>query len=852
MKAFLEAFPKSDEEPEVLFQLASNNEFNGDEKEARDFYTRLVAEYPEALPGRKAAGAILRRLDSVGKPIALKGKTADGQTIDLGAAPRQDGARRLLGDLGRPPVGSDMPEIAKIYEKNQGQGLRGRQHLPRQRPDGAWATSSRRAPCPGRPSSSRAASRAGSGSSTGSCPADDDARRRRRQGHQPLDVRNCRRPRHPARQGPRRQGRRRRGGEGTERRSHQCRGPTSPAPRWTCSPAAPRARRGEGLVSTEVLRGGKAGMRSAIAGAMPAASLESRHERPRHASTRDPMPTPGLPEWRDHARRGGEGPGLGPRLPLRRLDLRGLPPLRGPALARSRARRAAPPEPGRDGVPAGRPRRADAPRPPDDRRERGPEGTAYIQVTRGVAPRSHAFPDPPVPPTELIIVRRYDDAPTARAPRVGRARHQPRRPPLGPVRRQVDQPAGQRASPSNTRSEPGPTRRSSSAATGSSPRRRTPRSSGSATAASKGRPTAPRSCRGRSGTSSSRCAGRPRPVRRGADHARRAEGGRRGDPARDDDRGPARGLDRRPGRRRRRARTRSPGGSRRRIGPRSRTGSARRRRGLIAGAHAREPRLGPPARRDGQARAAGEGGRARRRHGRRGPGAGRGDRRRARQAPLPARAEGDRRSSSGPTSTAGTGPWSMGCTGSDEPIVVVTSALGPVVGRATSTRSSRRSTPATTRSAAGRGRPSAGSPGDCAALPVSAALRRAGRRPLLAAPDASPRGPGRRSRSSRPRGFWTSRSWPRRRSSSRRSRRSTSPDLPSPEVGSRRGRPRRPLLAPDPPPRRRRAELGAGLDSAASPLEGEGRVGGGRARGWHRRAMNLPAWPAFCPGHPPP
>jgi D-alanine transaminase len=42
------------------------------------------------------------------------------------------------------------------------------------------------------------------------------------------------------------------------------------------------------------------------------------------------------------------------------------------------------------------------------------DGTAYIQITRGVAPRAHAFPDPPVPRTELIVVRPYDDGPTAR------------------------------------------------------------------------------------------------------------------------------------------------------------------------------------------------------------------------------------------------------------------------------------------------------------------------------------------------------------------------------------------------------------------------------------------------------
>jgi D-alanine transaminase len=41
------------------------------------------------------------------------------------------------------------------------------------------------------------------------------------------------------------------------------------------------------------------------------------------------------------------------------------------------------------------------------------EGTVYIQVTRGVAPRLHAFPNPPVPPTELIVVRSYEDGPTS-------------------------------------------------------------------------------------------------------------------------------------------------------------------------------------------------------------------------------------------------------------------------------------------------------------------------------------------------------------------------------------------------------------------------------------------------------
>jgi D-alanine transaminase len=47
------------------------------------------------------------------------------------------------------------------------------------------------------------------------------------------------------------------------------------------------------------------------------------------------------------------------------------------------------------------------------------EGTAYVHITRGVAPRLHAFPDPAVPPTELIVVREYDDSGTARERETG-------------------------------------------------------------------------------------------------------------------------------------------------------------------------------------------------------------------------------------------------------------------------------------------------------------------------------------------------------------------------------------------------------------------------------------------------
>ncbi len=131
------------------------------------------------------------------------------------------------------------------------------------------------------------------------------------------------------------------------------------------------------------------------------------------------------------------------------------------------------------------------------------EGTVYVHLTRGVAPRAHAFPDPPVPPDRTDrgpALRRRADGPPAR---LGRGRDQPSRPAVGAVRHQDDEPAGQR--PGLPGRAPrgvlrgGPGRR----ATGWSPRRRTPRCSGSAAAGWRGRPRGRPSCRGRPGTSCS-------------------------------------------------------------------------------------------------------------------------------------------------------------------------------------------------------------------------------------------------------------------------------------------------------------------------------------------------------------
>jgi thiol-disulfide isomerase/thioredoxin len=75
---FVEAHPQAADAAEALLQLAVRDEFEAREKESIDRYQGITANFPDTPQARKAAGAV-RRLQSVGKPLALAGPTIDGK-----------------------------------------------------------------------------------------------------------------------------------------------------------------------------------------------------------------------------------------------------------------------------------------------------------------------------------------------------------------------------------------------------------------------------------------------------------------------------------------------------------------------------------------------------------------------------------------------------------------------------------------------------------------------------------------------------------------------------------------------------------------------------------------------------
>lgn len=79
---FVEVHPKAEDASEAMLQLAVGEEFAGKDDKAIAWYGKIVEGFPKASQAAKAAGA-KRRLESVGKMIAVSGTTLDGKATSL-------------------------------------------------------------------------------------------------------------------------------------------------------------------------------------------------------------------------------------------------------------------------------------------------------------------------------------------------------------------------------------------------------------------------------------------------------------------------------------------------------------------------------------------------------------------------------------------------------------------------------------------------------------------------------------------------------------------------------------------------------------------------------------------------
>lgn len=121
LQEFLKKHAGADEAPEALLQLSQANEFNGEEAEASKQYARIVKDHPGTDSARKAAGS-LRRLELVGKPLALKGAGLRNGSIDT-AQYQGKTVLVVFWASWATPFKTELPELKKVAEKYRDQGL---------------------------------------------------------------------------------------------------------------------------------------------------------------------------------------------------------------------------------------------------------------------------------------------------------------------------------------------------------------------------------------------------------------------------------------------------------------------------------------------------------------------------------------------------------------------------------------------------------------------------------------------------------------------------------------------------------------------------------------------------------
>jgi len=85
LNGFVDRYPDTPEAAQAWLQLALSKEFEDKEKDALKYYKKVVSSFRNSPEGQKAAGAV-RRLESIGKQIALEGTSlSNGKPFSLSA-----------------------------------------------------------------------------------------------------------------------------------------------------------------------------------------------------------------------------------------------------------------------------------------------------------------------------------------------------------------------------------------------------------------------------------------------------------------------------------------------------------------------------------------------------------------------------------------------------------------------------------------------------------------------------------------------------------------------------------------------------------------------------------------------
>lgn len=116
LEKFVKDHPQSPDAPEAMLQLATTQEFAGNEAESLKWYGQIVSDFSQTPVAKKAQGAQVR-LQSVGKPIKLQAKTTAGQNFDLAAYAGKSMVLVHYWASWSEPCKAELPQLRELQAK---------------------------------------------------------------------------------------------------------------------------------------------------------------------------------------------------------------------------------------------------------------------------------------------------------------------------------------------------------------------------------------------------------------------------------------------------------------------------------------------------------------------------------------------------------------------------------------------------------------------------------------------------------------------------------------------------------------------------------------------------------------
>jgi thiol-disulfide isomerase/thioredoxin len=121
LEEFITQFPKAEDVPDAMLNIAIGQEFAGQKKEATEWYVKLAKNFGTTPAGGKAAGAV-RRLELKGRPCVVEGPSFSGQPLSTA----QLKGRAVLVFFWATwcgPCKEDLPALRQLYQQYQSRGF---------------------------------------------------------------------------------------------------------------------------------------------------------------------------------------------------------------------------------------------------------------------------------------------------------------------------------------------------------------------------------------------------------------------------------------------------------------------------------------------------------------------------------------------------------------------------------------------------------------------------------------------------------------------------------------------------------------------------------------------------------